>query len=252
MFKLKQKPVIINCYTSRLDVYKNTPIALSKKHIPPWFKALKPRSSVQPQLDGAPLNLLNTANRLSIKSCPAMIGYHMKGFTLPMWSELVLRWDGVGSNGWEYIYADQESELTPHSADQWENCSELSGYQHFKLISPWIVEVEEDVEFLVKDSLWGFLDLKNLHIMSGVVKFDNQNHTHVNIFARKTEKQNTLLIPYNMPMMDYIPLTDRPIELKLHLITEQEFAIRSQPRYKGFFFSQYRKAKKIFDQVTNS
>ena len=252
MFKLKQKPVIINCYTSRIDVYKNTPIALSKKHIPPWFKALKPRSSVQPQLDGASLDLLTTVNRLSVKSCPAMIGYHMKGFTLPMWSELILRWDGVGSNGWQYIYADQLSSVNPHPADQWENCKELSGQQHFKLISPWIIEVEEDVEFLVKDSLWGFLNLENLHVMSGVVRFDNQNAAHVNMFARKTEKQNTLLIPYNMPIMDFIPLTDRPIELKLHLLTDEEYRVRQRSRYTGFFFNPYRKAKKIIDQMTNS
>ena len=242
MFRRNQKPVVINCYTSREDVLKYTPIALSKKHIPSWFKALRPQSSLKPYLEGAPLDKLK--DRRSFKLCPAMVDYHLKAFTIPMWSDLILRWDDTN---WEYMFADEQSELEPHRETQWENSEALSNQQHFKIISPWTISVDEDIDFLVKQPLWGFIDLENLHIMSGVTNFSKQINTHINMFARRTGKENTLSIPFNMPMLDYIPLTERPIEIKLHLITEQEHMKREHTDG-NFFFNPYRKIIKHLSQ----
>jgi hypothetical protein len=82
---------------------------------------------------------------------------------------------------------------------------------------------------------------RDLIIPPAVVNFKHQNTTAINILIADMDKPRELIIPFGLPMVHYIPIDDRPIDLKLQLITQEEFNRIGQKNNPRSFLNAYRK-----------
>lgn len=227
MFFRKNKKIVLNFYTASPQAFNYAKPEKINSFIPNWFKKI---SSYNP-------------NSNTVNHCPALLSYYKKGLVIPLWSDLKFKMD---HKEWKYEFADKKSVIASHSREQWEDCKELKDFNHFKLISPWVADCEEEIEFLWGPPNFLFHDL-NVHIVSGVVEYQFNTATHVQFFAKIPEKGNNFEVnlPLGLPLVHIVPLTDRTVEIKTHLVSEEEYKRKYERSLSPFFEKRYFKAKKI-------
>ena len=239
MFWKKEKEIILNCYTSRADVYNYYPVLEAKKNFPEWFKKL-PTPVFKSSKDIGPI----IGN---VKQCEAFLDYYKRGFMLPLWSDLALTIGEKNSLNYKWQYSDRCSSLDIHSPKQTGDHFDPLLYQHLKLDSPWLMSCSEDISFLAVEPGWQFDVLKNIRILSGVVSFKYQSSTNINMFCLREEKETSILLEAGIPMYHYIPLTDRKITLKTHLISDEHYFKIKSIATPTKFVRHYSARKKILD-----
>jgi len=209
MFFKKEKEIILNCYTHRSEVYNYFPVVETKKTFPSWVKKLK--------------NSYFNSNKdhfENVTSCPAFIDYFRTGFVIPLWSDVCLEVGEIGSNSYRWQYSDLKSHMAFHPYDQFG--LDAKEYQHFKVDSPWVFSCSEDVKFLFSRPSWRFGDIPNtVEILNGVVEYRTNAATNINMLVKRMEKHQEFVIKANTPLVHIIPLTERKIIVKTHLITRE-------------------------------
>jgi len=205
----KEKEIVLNCYTYRADVYNYFPVVETKKTFPTWLKKVKNSyfNSKDDYFEG-------------LKSCPAFIEYFTKGFVLPMWSDLSLEVGPSGSDSYKWQHSDRRSEISIHPYIQ-TGLSEQE-YQHLKLCSPWGFSCSEEVKFLFSAPSWRFGDLPStVEILNGVVNYRTNAGTNINMLVKRTGEQQKFIIKAGTPLVHVIPLTEKKVIIKTHLVNKE-------------------------------
>ena len=242
MFWRKRKDIVLNCYTSRADVYNFFPIVETKKQIPKWFKEL-PVPTFQ-KIEDRTLAMAN------LKLCPAFTDYFKSGISMPLWSDLFVNIGKKNTLDYEWHYADKRSDIEYHAPEQTNNNFDPLLYQHFKVTSPWLFSCDEDISFLAIEPGWQFDVLGSARILPGVVNFKYQPNTNINMFFVRENEGTELLFSAGMPIYHYFPLTDRKIAIKNHLVSDEGF---NNLRAKGApfkFIREYEARKKRVKTMT--
>jgi hypothetical protein len=234
MFFFKTKKIVIDCFTDRPDVFNYFPIQHTSKFFPDWWK----------KLPNKPENLSR-----NMKSCLGFNNYFSKGITLSLWSDLSLIVTNIpqenrDSLGW--LFSDSISTAELHSPLQFDNYLNTQKYKHLKLMSPWLVKCKEDMNWVYTQNTWLFDEPDSVIIPPGIVDFKYQSSTNINLFMNleylKNKKQ--LILESGMPIVNMIPMSDRNIEIKKHLITTQEFINIKKLSTRISFHNSYIKIKK--------
>ena len=203
MFLFKRKEVIVDCFTYSDDAYKYAQINKASNYIPKWFY-----QKHQLEIDGMVAN--------SVKNCPALTSYFNKGFIMPMWCDVSI----VSTlKDFKVVFANPGYNFEQHPTNQWENFKDASKEFHIKLLSPWVLKSKDDTEFLLTKPQWR--KSNDLDVLTGVVNYKHQHGTHVNMFLPIANK--TYDIKYNEPLIHIIPLTEKNVVLKHHLIDKKEW-----------------------------
>jgi hypothetical protein len=238
MFLKRDKKIVLHCYTARSDVYNYFPITDASKTVPKWFKKL-------------PRPYFNSTDDFvqNLKQCSAFLNYFSTGFTMPLWSDLSLVVGEEGTVDYKWQYSDHKSNLNIHFSDEWGNALASSEYQHFKLESPWLFSCEENISFLAVKPDWQldkFKGLDSVHVLSGILEFKSQTSTNINMFVKRMEnKENALLIDCGTPIYRFIPLTEREVVIKTHLVSLEHFEKIKSKSTTISFFNSYAKKKKL-------
>ena len=184
-----------------------------------------------------------------MKGCPGLLEYWTKGFVLPLWSDLSIILAGEGETGYEWQYSDLQSSIDPHKPEQTNNHFPETKYQHLKLISPWLFVCSEDISFLALEPAWQFDVLKNVRILTGVLNFKFQSATHINMFCLREDKEKETILHSGVPLYHFIPLTEKKINLKIHLVTSDKFdRIKQLTQARSSFNRPYDKQKKLLQK----
>ena len=216
----KNKGIVIHCYTDRAEVYNHFPVVHNKKIAPDWFKKLKSPYFKTPE---------DTVTNL--KACPGFTGLFKSGFTIPMWSDLFLEIGEEGSDQYRWQYSDGCSDIELHIESEYGDYFKKTEYQHLKLISPWLMQCDEDIDFLAVEPFWQFKDLGNISILPGVVKFNCQAITNINLFVKREKERQEIVLSAGSPIYTYVPITERPVTIQTHLVSSEKFAnFRSKSR----------------------
>lgn len=230
MFFFKKKDVVVDAFISETyaHAYDYAPIDYAENFIPDWWKKL-PRS----ELD---FDIMNRKNE-SMKSCAGFIDHVNKGLIIPLWSDLMLRTDPP--NLYFFRFSDALSNCESHATSQ------RVGFQddriNVKIISPWLLKSEKNVSFTFLPAFWHNDVKQDFDIAIGTTNFYYQNSTHMNLLVDVGKK---ISLKSGRPLLHLMPLTERKINLKRHLVTEQEF-LRLNKRMVGMSFtSAYYKLKK--------
>jgi len=218
----------VDCFTSNHDVYLNTPIVRASKTFPDWFKEL-PTSKTEFLIDENTRNHIIKEN-LNLKNCQAVLEFYKRGIVLESWCDYKMEMD-LEKLTPHYWWSGREKPIEFHLREQIGNG--FPNHHHMKLISPWTFTEKTGVKFMWVGAEWA-LDKFNFKILPGVISFDTQNFTNVNIMYPYETKEFTILI--GTPLVHIIPLIENKIKIKNHLVTREEFELKRMNSAKTSFY----------------
>ena len=218
----KSTTITLDCFTPIPEIPDLFPIKRSSEFIPDWFKNLEPTVPWQGM------------DRGTMKLCPGVSEYYKMGFIIPSWREFKIEMN----SGIPNVLPDGCADI--HNPVQWGKG--LDGYGHIKLVSPWRIKEKTGAKFLFTNAFWQ----KQKHqyfVPNGVVEYKHQSTTNVNMVISKNSFPKDFMINAGDPLVQCIPLSDKRIEIKLHVIDPIEYA--KIDSYVFAFSGNYYKGKKI-------
>jgi hypothetical protein len=228
---IKNKPIIVDCFISNPAIHEFFPIELATNFYPAWWKSLE--SSMKNTND---MGMVVPAP--TIKRCDGIIELYKKGFILPLWSDLIVETTNAGE--FRYQYSSFENlPIVNHTHAAMGGA--FNKFVHMKIQSPWILEEKSGVKFLWQQPSWNsFETLNDLHILPGIVNYKDQGGTHINALISK--KNNRLELMANQPLVHIIPVSDRPVIVKNHIVTHDEWHTKSlRYSFLSSFLGKYKK-----------
>lgn len=226
-----KKKVTLNLYTDRADVYHWSQLQEAKKHKPKWWRDLKSESDA-----------VGTEASQSMRHCAGFNKLFAKAFFAPMWCEA--HGHIYPDGNWQFSFADQVSMAREHPASERGKFMADDKYQNIKFISPWYASCDESVDFLFTNADYFDESNKDLIVLNGVVDFKNQSSLNINTMIKRSADCKEIFIKKDTPMYMLIPLTERRVVLKHHLVTTQDLKRMSQKKFPTLYFvNNYRKIK---------
>ena len=242
IFNFKPKKIHLDCFTNRNDVHSYFPIVKGEKTYPDWWKKL-PKFIDYPQE-----NLIAG----TMKSCVGFNDFFHDSISLRLWSDLMidLRVDETGESPptFNWRFSDKTSCLQAHDPQQFGDFLKSNEQQHIKLDSPWLFSCKDDIQWLSIGNPWNEGLLNRVSILSGSVSYKYQSATNINLFCRYPEVSERMILPCGMNLLNFFPMSERPVEIHNHLISNEEFEKRCQKQQTISFLNKYLKIKKIVKQ----
>jgi hypothetical protein len=200
----------LDCFTTDQHAYNLTPIIYANKTKPQWFKEIPlPKKHVEIDYENK-----QTKHR-NLRSCHGFLEFYKKGVVLESWCDMAFKSEGNGSITY---YVSGPKEPVSHDTEQYGNA--FPKYVNVKLRSPWQFVCSEDVPFLFVGAEWALGDY-GFKVLPGVVdlKFSGQGNFFIMI-PRNTEE---FFIRSGQPLIHIIPLTEKKLKHKNHLLTQAEY-----------------------------
>jgi hypothetical protein len=212
MFFFKRKKVVLDTFTYDVSYYEHAKPQKATNFYPNWWKGV-PKTSIERTQNGLDIE------RPTIKSCPGFTDFYRKGIIIPLWSDLVIETHENGS--YTYAFADPTSqEIVSHTSEQ--TGSQLSDLINIKLNPPWRFLEKTGIYFACIEPTWNYLDRNiTMNILPGLVQYNINTSTAVNMFVPKDHQR--LEFVYGDPLYHFIPLTEKELEIKHHLISKKEY-----------------------------
>ena len=215
MFDIFKKSSVIHvdAFTSNKLVYDHAPILPAGKYIPEWWKKL-PAKGIDPELG---IKGRETSN---MKYCAGFVDLYKKGFMIPFWDNAAIHVDRLV---WKE-YRETPAPGTPpdHDHPRAQYGSAFKDFHHIKILSPWIFSEKTGAEFAFTPATWSHEEHEWLRILPGVVNYKYQTTTHINCFMPIKKDPYKIIIKMGTPLVHIIPLSEKRVEVKTHLVTESE------------------------------
>ena len=233
MFFFKKKPLIFTSIISEEDnaILEYAPIIPAQKLIPDWWKNVPPGVF--------DWDIMKSSN--TVKSCTGIINTIRSGLILPLWCDAAIKTDG---SGWQFQYSDKRSVASPHPNSQAPGL--YNDYFIIKLDSPWIIKCSEDnIKLHYSQPFYHFTSPTPYLIPPGIVSPSRKVYsTNIFMFVKKTESK--LILEFNTPLIQILPLSDRKIQYKTEMVSLMEFERHSNiGSYTSVFFSKGLKRKNV-------
>jgi hypothetical protein len=218
----KRSPEItIDCFTAFRMIYETTPIVHAYKATPEWWDNIK-----KPEGKLYRIHRNGAFNNANVKTCAGFLELYKRGIILENWSDRIIKIENNKMNTWAGF--DVGCDIHPR---------ELYGegfknYFHLKMISPWFFKEKTGVKFVWLGAEWSLEDFY-FRVLPGVVDFKLNASTHVNMMIPNYDTE--FVIPLGLPLAQIIPLTDKKIKLKQHLVSEIEYKKMSFHSQNSFY-----------------
>lgn len=204
--------IVMDCFTYDQCTYVNTPIIKSGKAVPEWWKELPPYRVSFDNINDNPYHL--NSHELTARDCYAIIELYKVGVVVENWCDISIKTQNGDFNYW---YTSCEKPEV-HNRGQLGNA--FPNHHHLKLVSPWIIREKTGVKFLWIGAEWA-LDNLELKVLPGVLRFDIVTTINVNIMFPKRDGE--FVIPAGQSLAQLVPLTEKRLKVRNHLVTEQEY-----------------------------
>jgi hypothetical protein len=100
-----------------------------------------------------------------------------------------------------------------------------------KFVLPWHVEESTGVKFLLQRPMWtenaNPLYINKFTSAGGVIDFNSQHSLHLHTFLEIPNEKQEFIMPLGLPMLHIIPLTDKDITIKTHVLSQDEWDKRT-------------------------
>lgn len=206
----KPKKLEINFYTTNETIFNCARPKHASQYIPSWFKEL-PKQVFKEN------TLIPTR---TLRTCEGFRKLHASGFMFPLWSDLNLE---IGESHYRYQFADLNSAIHSHSAIQHITSPFVNNYINIKLINPWHIQTNIQTDLLFTAPVWNEFGYDDILVMPGSFS----PHTipigaNINLFVKRQKTPKIYQLLFGQPLVHVIPLTNKQIKLKYHLITKEE------------------------------
>lgn len=231
--------IYLDCFTHKNHVLEMTPIISASKAVPDWWKKLdKGKLTYNWEVAQSP------RNTLTMKSCYGFLELYKRGVVIENWCDFRLR---IMDHGFQYMYSDSPP---PEEHSRHQIGEGFRNYHHLKLSSPWIFKEKTGVKFHFGPAQWSLEDY-DFRVVPGVVDYRVNGYTNVNIMIPKVEKDQIVEygIPVGQPLVHIIPLSDKKIVVKNHLISKTEYD--NMFRHSASLFDGWKSVKRMLDRNDN-
>lgn len=225
-----QKPIKLDCFISESDIFHSEPIDKAEKFLPDWWK----------KLPGSYLDQNQFIETPTIKGCPGLVDYFKYGFMIPLWSDLKIY---IGNNELaesQWQFADNRSNMVIHDKKQRGDFL-TDKTTHFKIVSPWRIVCSESLPWICSIPTWSQSKSIDFFGVTGVINFFYNHDTNINFFVQHNTTDRIINIEKGLPMFHCIPLTQRPIQIRTHLVDAKDMYKKAPLYYRGSFTNRYRK-----------
>lgn len=209
-FFIKDKEIVLDCFTSIPHVYDNAKISHAIHYIPEWWQKLP--GFIDDQL-------------ASMKHCTAFKEFFKSGIVVPSWFAMNLKVNRLGEETWWEWEASNDSIRTDnsHHACQFDGFAGEAG-KNIKITSPWAFKTKDNINWVWSKPTWNVRDyLDSLELLPGVVNYKYQHATEINFFVQNKQTIQEIHIPPLTPLAMLHPMTEKKIIIKNHLVDEKEW-----------------------------
>lgn len=234
MFMFKPSKLVIDCFTANSSAMEYFPIDHAINFIPDWWKNAPKEYMVR--------ELFPTS---TMKRCPAIIETFKHGIMLPLWSDLAVAMRG--SDNWEVKFASPLTRMEPHDSKQWDFYADPKDFTHIKLMSPWAISTKSDVKWTFTKPMWNFDADDDIFIAPGVLDFKTQHSTNINLLL-PLKAARSYILEAGQPMAHLVPMSDKEIVIRRHLISESEYLARFVNKFSHSFVKGYLRANNMKKQ----
>ena len=225
---IKKSIIHIDCFTYKDYVYQYNPIKEASKFMPEWITKMQSEYKAN--------GFVPTS---TMKKCPAIIDYLTTGFTIPLWSDLVINTSSI-DNSFKWQFADEKTDSICHSAMQWSSFTNPTENSHMKIISPWHIKTKDDVKFLWSNPFYNNKIQLSYHLAPAIIDFKDQHASHINMFI-DVNKNTDIKIDAGTPLVHVLPMSDKQVKIKTHLIDKKEYDKQEKPVI--YFINNYKKIR---------
>jgi len=227
MIFMRPSTIVVDCVTNKKLAFQAAKPELAIKTLPDWWKNLPKTKEV------------THIQRPTMRYCRGFIDLYSIGFVQKMWCDFSIYFAGDGNCRWEFADEVSHAEFHPY----WQRENFLAEATNAKLLSPWKFIERKGTKFFTAPCFWNYKSLPDYSVMPGILDFKYQNSPHFNLMLHQSgDKQGQIIIEYGTPVVHYIPLTDKKIKLKYHLVDDAEFE-RSSNFMRLKFFNGYKFVK---------
>lgn len=237
LFKFLKRKIVLDCFTDQEYLLRTAPIEHANKLFPEWWKIL-PNTR---QLSGV-LGDVST-----MKKCVGFKSYYTQAVALPLWSDLIVQVNRDRTYQWQY--SDMSSEIEVHDTTV-QSTGFLPDYGHIKLVSPWYCGTKDSIDWVWTHPAYNFKDSNDIVSLPAVVNYQIPNGTSINLMVNLREPKQ-ILIPQGQPMVLMLPMSDRKVEIKRHLVSPQEMRRMQNLHTVISFTDKYQKMKSRVEQFKN-
>lgn len=227
------KPIVVNMYTDKSYVYEFAKPAPASEFYPDWWKSLD-KSTKTGAIDYP-----------TIKTCEGFVAQYRVGVMIPAWSDLMVEIAPIGNTGYRWTYSDGKSGAQVHPTEQRGSYLPEHEYQHLKLETPWVFHCDDEVAFHWAQPMWNFDDPESVLIPPGIVNFKYQFAVNINMFFKRKPTTREVFIEHGHPLVHLVPLTERPVVFRAHLVSADEIKKLSDLRTSLKFVGTYRRVKSL-------
>lgn len=215
MFWFKKKEVVVDCFTPLQSVYELFKIQPAIKYFPEEFKSLP---NYIDEVDDSTKIKFQSA---TIRKCIGLQDLYKQGFILPMWTNLIAEPKNAQSNSSAVALVSSPYRFEMHPKQQYAGVFE--DYFHIKLTGVWKLKEKQGIKFLWQSPSWNLhKHHKHFIIPPGVVSYDYQSQTNVNLFIHKDS--DDFSIDSGTPLVHITPLSEKNIKVKHHLVSDTEYS----------------------------
>ena len=213
-FFFKRKKIVVDAFTDHSTAYEHFQIKKSTSFMPDWWKAL-------PIAEGYTLD--DFSQKTNMRHCTGMIDVYRFCFMLPMWSELRIIVDPKGQAGVTWQFADKRSDIVLHNGWQRGSFMPDNDYVHLKIVSPWIIKSKQNLVWATFQPTYNFKSPKDTIILPGMLDFRWNQSANTQLMLLRPDDQNSCVsLQPGDPLMAMVPLTEQEVELRHHLVTQEE------------------------------
>lgn len=238
LFK-RHEPVLLSCSPKvpwAYDYFKPLPTG---RYTPEWFKKT-PREIKEMSRHRVDIT------RGTIKNCPGVIKTLTAGFVIPLWTDIVFRFNPDGS--WGVEVADGVTTLMPHSREQFPLF--YKNYAQVKLSCPWAALASDKAKFYMTEAFYHLDESRPFKVAPGVLDFYTQHSTNIQLFFPITSESYQVELYAGTPLVQILPLFDNPIKLQHELLDSQaKFDRKFMGGTTPFFYNKYKRVKHMFENL---
>lgn len=243
MFFFFRKPkIVVDCFTPYKSVYDLYKIRPAMQFFPEEISKIKSYQEVTNTQLGI------TTKSSTVKRCVGLRELYSSGFVIPMWTDIIV--NPLGFTNKQSALASITSPFVYGKHPDYQLPSGLYEEYHFsKFDSPWHLKEKLGIKFSWISPTWNLSKFsKNVIIPPGVISFDIQSGTNLNIlFYKKCEQ---FIIEAGTPIAQLIPQSEKTIELKYHLVGEQEWMnVGMPPEFNSILPNRYMRYKKLMNDT---
>jgi hypothetical protein len=225
IFRFPKKKIVLDCFTHYEHILKTAPVTEAIKHVPDWWRKL-------------PTHYMNKGfiPSSTVKNCAGIRDYYNRSVAIPLWCDLAIAVKPNGEYSWQF--SDNRTKVIVHDKRQIIGFFDTHG--HMKIEAPWSFRTNKNVHWVWSCPTYSIEEANSdIKIPPGVIDFYHQTDVNINLFVPLTQIK-TYLINAGQVMVHLTPMFDNDIEIKRHLVSEQEFQKTIDLGFATTFFNRRR------------